>query len=241
MGAAALRRERDPRNGGAIPAHAQEHVQRHVRAVRELRLGAVAGRSGAGGPAAARPLGAVAARDGGAPTATRCSEEYDATAAARAIMEFVDDDVSNWYVRRSRSASTTSTRRDNRAAFATLHEVLVVACRLLAPFAPFVTDWMHRELTGESVHLAPYVRPEPCALASRRWSEAMARSARWRTLGRAAREAAGINVRQPLSRMVCVVPRRDAPRTLVRELLAAAGGGAQREARRVRDERPMRS
>jgi isoleucyl-tRNA synthetase len=87
--------------------------------------------------------------------------------------------------------------------------VLVVVCRLLAPFAPFVTDWLHRELTGESVHLAPYVRasapPPDGALEAR-----MASVRTLATLGRAAREQAGINVRQPLARMVCVAPRERA-------------------------------
>src|SRR5262249_23674360 len=82
---------------------------------------------------------------------------YDATTAARAIIEFVDDDVANWYVRRSRERFYDTDHDENRAAFATLHTVLVSVCRLLAPIAPFVTDWIHRELTGESVHLAPFI------------------------------------------------------------------------------------
>ncbi len=83
---------------------------------------------------------------------------YEATLAARAVMDFVDDDVSKWYVRLNRARFYDVDTADSRAAFATLHEVLTVACRLLAPFAPFLTDWMHRELTGDSVHVAPYVR-----------------------------------------------------------------------------------
>src|SRR6476661_770581 len=83
---------------------------------------------------------------------------YDVTAAMRALMEFVDDDVANWFVRQSRKRFYDVDTADSRAAFATLHDVLVVTCRLLAPVAPFITDWMHRELTGESVHLASFVR-----------------------------------------------------------------------------------
>jgi len=108
---------------------------------------------------------------------------------------------------------------DNRAAFATLHEVLVVSCRLLAPFAPFVTDWMHRELTGESVHMAPYLRPEPFA-SKPELEEAMGEIRTLATLGRAAREAAGVNVRQPLARMVCVLPKHSGEvDAMVRELI----------------------
>jgi isoleucyl-tRNA synthetase len=151
--------------------------------------------------------------------ANRLLDAFDATGAARAVMEFVDDDVSKWYVRRSRERFWDVRGPDSRAAFATLHEVLVASCRLLAPFAPFVTDWMHRELTGESVHLAPYVRPEPFA-AKPALEEAMREIRTLATLGRAAREAAGVNVRQPLARMVCVLPRHDvAVESLVRELV----------------------
>ncbi|MEO7455179.1 MAG: class I tRNA ligase family protein, partial [Gemmatimonadaceae bacterium] len=144
---------------------------------------------------------------------------YDATAASRAVMEFVDDDLANWYVRQTRPrfwAKDNVFTDDTNAAFATLHEVLVVVCRLLAPFAPFVTDQLHRELTGESVHLATYVRGD--AAAADATLETLMSSVRTlATLGRAAREQAKINVRQPLSRMVCVAPH--VSENALRELL----------------------
>ncbi|HEX4936277.1 MAG TPA: class I tRNA ligase family protein, partial [Gemmatimonadaceae bacterium] len=133
--------------------------------------------------------------------------EYDATAAASALIQFVDDDVANWYVRLNRSRFYDVDGEDNRAAFATLHEVLVVTCRLLAPFCPFVTDWMHRELTGESVHLAPFVRGAGRPPRDERLEAAMSAIRTLAALGRAAREQAGIKVRQPLARMVVVAPR----------------------------------
>jgi isoleucyl-tRNA synthetase len=143
-------------------------------------------------------------------------ERYDATSAARAIMSFIDDDVANWYVRRSRDRFYDVDGDDNRAAFATLHEVLVVSCRLLAPIAPFLSDWMHRELTAESVHLAPFVRsdglPRDPALEA-----AMDATRQLATLGRAAREQGKIKVRQPLTRAVCVAPGVD--ERLLRELV----------------------
>jgi isoleucyl-tRNA synthetase len=132
-------------------------------------------------------------------------ERYDATAAARRIMTFVVDDVSNWYVRLSRSRFYEVDAEDNRAAFATLREVLIVTCRLLAPLAPFVSDWVHRELTGESVHLAPYRRPDP-PVRDQALERAMDDVRLLSKLGRAAREEAGVKVRQPLSRLVCVAP-----------------------------------
>ena len=129
---------------------------------------------------------------------------YDATLAARAVTEFLVGDVSNWYVRLSRARFYDVDGGDNRAAFATLHEVLVVTCRLLAPFAPFVSDWIHRELTGISVHLAPFggASAEP----DQPLDTAMAQVRELARLARAAREEAGLRVRQPLARMVCVVP-----------------------------------
>jgi isoleucyl-tRNA synthetase len=129
--------------------------------------------------------------------------QYDATTASRAIIAFVDDDLANWYVRLNRSRFYDVDDDDNRAAFATLHEALVTVSRLLAPIAPFVSDWVHRELTGESVHLVSFTRDRvvPDDEHLDRAMQAVRELAR---LGRAAREEAGIKVRQPLGRMVCV-------------------------------------
>ena len=136
---------------------------------------------------------------------------YDATLAARTVMDFLVDDVSNWYVRLNRARFYDVDTADSRAAFATLHEVLVVTCRLLAPFAPFATDWMHRELTGTTVHTAPYMRTDDGGDARNVHADpdlerAMTHLRTLATLARAAREEADVKVRQPLSRMVCVVP-----------------------------------
>jgi isoleucyl-tRNA synthetase len=145
---------------------------------------------------------------------------YDATSAARLVMTFFVDDVSNWYVRLSRPRFYDVDGDDNRAAFATLREVLVVTCRLLAPFAPFLSDWMHNELTGDSVHLASYVR-ESGQVEDRDMEVAMDHIRTLSTLGRAAREDAGVKVRQPLGRMVCVVPDVPAPGEEVRQDIQA--------------------
>jgi len=138
-------------------------------------------------------------------TVDQALEAYDATTAARAIIELVDDDLANWYVRLNRGRFYDVDGEDNRAAFATLHEVLVSVCRLLAPICPFLSDWVHRELTGDSVHLAPFVgarseRVDPTLDAAMHAIRTLAR------LGRAAREDVGIKVRQPLARMICVAP-----------------------------------
>jgi isoleucyl-tRNA synthetase len=146
---------------------------------------------------------------------------FDATAAARRVTSFVVDDVANWYIRLNRHRFYDVDGADNRAAFATLHEVLAVTCRLLAPFAPFASDWIHRELTGGSVHLSSFVRAEATPVDPLLES-GMDAARRIATLARAAREEAGVRVRQPLSRLVCVVPEgvRDAVEPL-RPLIAS--------------------
>jgi isoleucyl-tRNA synthetase len=132
-------------------------------------------------------------------------QNFDATSAARTIIEFVDDDLANWYVRLNRYRFYEVEGETNRAAFATLREVLASVCRLLAPICPFITDWIHRELTGESVHLASF-RPERSEPVDPTLDAAMDAIRTLSRLGRAAREEVGIKVRQPLARMVCVAP-----------------------------------
>jgi len=133
-------------------------------------------------------------------------DHYEPTLAARIVRQFIDDDVSKWYVRLSRSRFYDVEAPDSRAAFATLHQVLTITARLLAPIMPFVTDWLHRELVGTSVHLSPYVRGHAAAVDDA-LERGMADIRRLATLGHAAREEAKIKTRQPLSRLVCVVPR----------------------------------
>lgn len=154
---------------------------------------------------------------------------YDPTTAARAVMDFVTNDVSNWYVRLNRGRFYDVDHADNRAAFATLRDVLVVTSRLLAPFCPFISDFVHRELTGESVHLAPYRRPETVPARDRSLEVAMAEVRELARLGRAAREQASVKVRQPLAEVVCVanpdrtddIAARDAYITALTPLLAS--------------------
>jgi isoleucyl-tRNA synthetase len=133
-------------------------------------------------------------------------EGYNLTHAVRAIADFVVDDLSNWYVRRSRDRFWGSAdAADTRAAFATLHQALVTVSRLMAPFAPFVTDWLHRGLMGTSVHLAEFPAVDSAAVDAglERGMEAVRTLS---TLGRAARDAVSIRVRQPLGTLYAVVP-----------------------------------
>jgi isoleucyl-tRNA synthetase len=147
-------------------------------------------------------------------------DSYDATLAARRVMQFMDDDVSKWYVRQSRARFYEVDTADNRAAFATLHEVLTVTCRLLAPFAPFITDAVHRALTGVSVHLARYTRESPTPVDDT-LERAMDDVRTLAGLAHAARDVADVKVRQPLPSLQCVVPGDATPVSALGELLAS--------------------
>jgi isoleucyl-tRNA synthetase len=137
---------------------------------------------------------------------TASLERYDLTPAVRLIGEFIVDDLSNWYVRRSRGRFWGSAdSEDTRAAFATLHSALVDVARLSAPVIPFHADWLHRALReGRSAHLASFPAADgPRDEALEAGMEAVRALA---TLGRAAREEVRIRVRQPLGTLYAVVP-----------------------------------
>jgi isoleucyl-tRNA synthetase len=119
-------------------------------------------------------------------------------------MDFVVDDLSNWYVRLSRSRFWAPDSEADPAAVATLHEALATVARLLAPAAPFVTDWLHRALVGTSVHLARF--PVPQGQRDPALEAAMDSVRRLASLARALRNEASLPVRQPLRRMYVAVP-----------------------------------
>ncbi|HET6763177.1 MAG TPA: isoleucine--tRNA ligase, partial [Longimicrobiaceae bacterium] len=136
-------------------------------------------------------------------------EEYNLTHAVRAIADFVVDDLSNWYVRRSRERFWGNLDgSDARSAYATLYEALVTTAKLMAPVAPFFADWLHRALVGSeaSVHLASFPVADGEA-SDGVLEEGMDIVRTLATLGRAAREEAGIKVRQPLDVLYAVADR----------------------------------
>jgi len=139
-------------------------------------------------------------------------DDYDTTSAGRSIAAFVDD-LSNWYVRRSRRRfwrSGDDSETDSVAAYLTLHESLVTVSKLLAPFTPFVADEIYGNLEGGelSVHLCDF--PEPAeALIDRELETDMAVARRTVELGRAARSQAKVKVRQPLPEAVVVADERE--------------------------------
>ncbi len=134
---------------------------------------------------------------------TDALEGFDALRAAQALERLVDD-LSNWYVRRSRPRFWRSA--DERAP-ATLHECLVTISLLLAPFCPFVADELHRVVapSARSVHLADWPAADVDAVDAALEAD-MAFTRRLVTLGLAARNEAGVKVRQPLRRALVLLP-----------------------------------
>ncbi|MGH9265695.1 MAG: isoleucine--tRNA ligase [Acidimicrobiales bacterium] len=138
-------------------------------------------------------------------TTTDALESFDALGAATAIATFVDD-LSNWYVRRSRPRFWGGPgEHGDGGAHAVLYRCLVVTSQLLAPLCPFLADEMHRVLTGSaSVHLTDWPRavaPPDTALAAE-----MEAARRLVGLGRGARTDAGVRTRQPLRRALLLHP-----------------------------------
>jgi isoleucyl-tRNA synthetase len=158
-------------------------------------------------------------------------ERYDPTSASRAIRDFVVDDLSNWYVRRNRRRFWKSSNdADKLAAYKTLYEALVTVAKLIAPMAPFVSETLYQNLVRsleprapESVHLAEWPTFDE-ALVDEVLLRDMNALIRVVELGRAARAASGVKVRQPL------------PEVLVRVRSAEELAGLRRLEAQLREE-----
>jgi isoleucyl-tRNA synthetase len=140
---------------------------------------------------------------------------YDNFAACAAITEFVDA-LSNWYVRRSRDRFWAADKRspEKLDAYWTLYECLVTTARLIAPFTPFLAEslWQNIAADGavfgdrvaESIHLCTYPVGDPAAIDAQ-LSEQMNLVRHIASLGRNARTAASLKVRQPLARVEVIL------------------------------------
>ena len=132
-------------------------------------------------------------------------EGYDPTGSSRAIRDFVVDDLSNWYVRRNRRRFWKSeSDTDKLAAYKTLHEALVTVAKLMAPMAPFTSEHLYQNLLlsvfsnePESVHLAAWPSFEATLIDTDLLRD-MNALIRVVELGRGARAASGMKMRQPL-------------------------------------------
>ncbi|MEO8229906.1 MAG: class I tRNA ligase family protein [Chloroflexota bacterium] len=154
--------------------------------------------------------------------------DYDAEAATRAIDGAIDD-LSTWYLRRSRRRfSRSDDVRDRDAAFATLHAALVTLARVMAPILPFLSEAIYENLVvagdptaPDSVHLTGWPTAEVAADRDERLEAGMATTRRAVELVRTLRGQAGLKVRQPLARLWLALPGGELPeREAMLELLA---------------------
>ncbi|MGW6744885.1 isoleucine--tRNA ligase [Streptomyces sp. NPDC055025] len=132
---------------------------------------------------------------------TQAMETYDTQRTGKLLSAFVDD-LSNWYVRRSRRRFW----QGDKAALRTLHDVVETVTRLMAPLTPFITERVWQDMVVpvtpdavESVHLAGWPQPDLAAIDPA-LSRQMALVRRLVELGRATRAESGVKTRQPLSR-----------------------------------------
>jgi isoleucyl-tRNA synthetase len=146
-------------------------------------------------------------------------EDFDTARAGKVLADYIDD-LSNWYVRRSRRRFWDG----DPAALATLHECLYLLTLLMAPFTPFVTERVWSALFArqdgrtDSVHLAPWPRIDPSVVDDALAAQ-VALVRRVVELGRAARAESGVKTRQPLARALVSAPGWSAvPEGLRREV-----------------------
>jgi isoleucyl-tRNA synthetase len=147
-------------------------------------------------------------------------DDYDVTRACRAIEDFVDEHLSNWYVRLSRRRFWKGELNDDKtAAYQTLYECLMVTTQLMASVAPFFTDWMYRNLTApikdiakakntplrhDSVHLTDLV-PEQAFMVDKDLEKRMDYAQRICSLALSIRKKEGLRVRLPLQKILLPV------------------------------------
>ncbi len=149
-------------------------------------------------------------------------EAYDITKAARAIQQFVIDELSNWYVRRSRKRFWKNEMNTAKlSAYQTLHECLVKISQLISPFAPFIAEELYRNLTGgkedDSVHLTLYPQAEYLDPALETKMENVLKVV---TLARSMRAKNNLKIRQPLHKMmVAVDPARREDLLLMKDVI----------------------
>lgn len=135
---------------------------------------------------------------------TEALRAYDPTTSARALRDFVVEDLSQWYVRRNRRRFwKNEDALDREAAYATLYEALVLVATLAAPFTPFLAEVLWQNLVRsvrpeakESVHLADWPEADP-ALADEALVAQMRAVLKVVDLARAARAKSGVKTRTP--------------------------------------------
>ncbi len=138
---------------------------------------------------------------------TAAYDAYEPTKAGRAISDFVQDDLSNWYVRLNRKRFWGGEMdTDKQAAYDTLYTCLKTVAQLMAPNAPFYADRLYRDLVGESVHLSEWPKADE-AMINTDLERSMYLANQATSMILSLRKKAEKNVRQPLQR--AVIPVQD--------------------------------
>ena len=147
---------------------------------------------------------------------TAAYEAYEPTKAGRAISDFVQDDLSNWYVRLNRKRFWGGEMdADKQAAYYTLYTCLKTVAQLMAPNAPFYGDRLYRDLTDKTVHLSIWpVADEAMINIELERSMSLAQQATSMILS--LRKRAEKNVRQPLQKAVIPAPDQETLEALLR-------------------------
>ena len=149
--------------------------------------------------------------------ARKSFESHDLAALCLEAERFIDDKVSNWYVRRNRRRFWKAEQgTDKLAAYQTLHQVLLTFTKLLAPIMPFLAEKIYRNLVDagdHSIHLEDYPTPD-AKMIDEVLSEDMEALLHLVTLGSASRNTVKIKVRQPLAELR-VLPGNDADRRAI--------------------------
>jgi len=135
--------------------------------------------------------------------------DYEPTNAGRKIEQFVDENLSNWYVRLCRRRFWKGEYTEDKvAAYQTLYECMTTVSKLIAPIAPFFADWLYRNLNGgsglekhESVHLA-YLPADNEDVIDKNLEKRMEYAQRISSLGLSLRKKEKIRVRQPLQKLI---------------------------------------
>ncbi len=141
-------------------------------------------------------------------------DSYDVTKAAREVQQFAIDELSNWYVRRSRRRFWKAEISENKlSAYQTLYECLMTVSKLISPFAPFVAEELYQNLNKiantdkyESVHLSEYPK---ASYIDKQLEEKMSIAQKVVYLTRAMRAKSNLKVRQPLSRIMVAISKEN--------------------------------
>ena len=147
---------------------------------------------------------------------TTAYEAYEPTKAGRAISDFVQDDLSNWYVRLNRKRFWGGEMdADKQAAYYTLYTCLKTVAQLMAPNAPFYADRLYRDLTDETVHLSTWPVADE-ALINLDLERSMSLAQQATSMILSLRKRAEKNVRQPLQKAVIPAPDQETLEALLR-------------------------